>query len=311
MAESCNFSTDSCKFPTEKIMGAKKFQFCFYISPIWVSRQTTYWALKISHLPHIPPKWGVLAQLLYFSTKTKKKSSDWIKFSGAIAAFAPCHDVTVHQVHNKSKADNKSTISWRLKECCNSLLAVAVQLVLWRIEVVEFVLQCSIILLVSKDLRCIPKVRKITEIIIYTIEHIWLWSSPWIPDQETHHTTAGIAQLVGHGPHGWARLCGTPDSADDAWAAAEDRSTWRALRPTAGYAQQWVSEWVSVSSMSQAQRKRNTNFAILHNILPFWRLKTLFEPFSFAFLYETMRLKHTHYFALEFLPAPCIAWAGG
>ena len=23
---------------------------------------------------------------------------------------------------------------------------------------------------------------------------------------------AGIAQLVGHGPHGWARLCGTPDS---------------------------------------------------------------------------------------------------
>jgi len=27
-------------------------------------------------------------------------------------------------------------------------------------------------------------------------------------------------------------------SADDAWAVAEDRSTWRALRPTAGYAQQ-------------------------------------------------------------------------
>jgi len=27
-----------------------------------------------------------------------------------------------------------------------------------------------------------------------------------------HHTTAGIAQLVGHGPHGWARLCGTRDS---------------------------------------------------------------------------------------------------
>ena len=25
-------------------------------------------------------------------------------------------------------------------------------------------------------------------------------------------TTAGIAQLVGHGPHGWARLCGIPDS---------------------------------------------------------------------------------------------------
>jgi len=39
-----------------------------------------------------------------------------------------------------------------------------------------------------------------------------LLSSLWIPDQETHHTTAGIAQLIGHGPHGWARLCGTPDS---------------------------------------------------------------------------------------------------
>jgi len=38
-----------------------------------------------------------------------------------------------------------------------------------------------------------------------------------------------------HGPHGWARLCGTPPD-----SAAEDRSTWRALRPTAGYAQQWV-----------------------------------------------------------------------
>ena len=28
----------------------------------------------------------------------------------------------------------------------------------------------------------------------------------------------------------------TPDSAADAWAVADDRSTWRALRPTAGYA---------------------------------------------------------------------------
>jgi len=35
-------------------------------------------------------------------------------------------------------------------------------------------------------------------------------------------------------------------TAADAWALADDRSTWRALRPTAGYAQQWVSEWVSL-----------------------------------------------------------------
>jgi len=30
-------------------------------------------------------------------------------------------------------------------------------------------------------------------------------------------------------------------TAADAWAIADDRSTWRALRPTAGYAQQWIS----------------------------------------------------------------------
>jgi len=30
-------------------------------------------------------------------------------------------------------------------------------------------------------------------------------------------------------------------TAADAWAIADDRSTWRALRPIAGYAQQWVS----------------------------------------------------------------------
>ena len=51
--------------------------------------------------------------------------------------------------------------------------------------------------------------------------------------------------------HGWNRPAGRPRttwmsqtvrdsglSADDAWAVAEDRSTWRALRPTDGYAQQ-------------------------------------------------------------------------
>jgi len=29
-------------------------------------------------------------------------------------------------------------------------------------------------------------------------------------------------------------------TAADAWAVADDRSTWRALRPTAGYAQHWL-----------------------------------------------------------------------
>jgi len=28
-----------------------------------------------------------------------------------------------------------------------------------------------------------------------------------------------------------------------AWIAGQDRSMWRTLRPSAGQAQQWVSEW--------------------------------------------------------------------
>jgi len=36
-------------------------------------------------------------------------------------------------------------------------------------------------------------------------------------------------------------------SAGAAWIAGQDRSMWRTLRPSAGQAQQWVSEWVSES----------------------------------------------------------------
>ena len=43
-------------------------------------------------------------------------------------------------------------------------------------------------------------------------QHTRLWSLPWIPGPEKHHTTIGIAPLVDHGPHGWVRSCGTPDS---------------------------------------------------------------------------------------------------
>jgi len=55
--------------------------------------------------------------------------------------------------------------------------------------------------------------------------------------------------------HGWNRPAGrqrtswisqivrdTELTAADAWTVADDRSTWRALQPTASYAQQWVSE---------------------------------------------------------------------
>ena len=38
-------------------------------------------------------------------------------------------------------------------------------------------------------------------------------------------------------------------TAADAWALADDRSTWRSLRPTAGYAQQWLSDLLGLPTM--------------------------------------------------------------
>jgi len=34
-----------------------------------------------------------------------------------------------------------------------------------------------------------------------------------------------------------------------AWIAGQDRSMWRTLRPSAGQAQQWVSEWVQLQDL--------------------------------------------------------------
>ena len=51
-----------------------------------------------------------------------------------------------------------------------------------------------------------------------------------LPDRTPAHMTLKLAVNTRSGDSGL--------SADDAWAVAEDRSTWRALRPTAGYAQQ-------------------------------------------------------------------------
>jgi len=58
--------------------------------------------------------------------------------------------------------------------------------------------------------------------------------------------------------HGWNRPAGRPRTswisqivqdtrltAADAWTVADDQSTWRVLRPTFGYAQQWVTVWGS------------------------------------------------------------------
>jgi len=37
-----------------------------------------------------------------------------------------------------------------------------------------------------------------------------------------------------------------------AWIAGQDRSMWRTLRPSAGQAQQWVSEWVWSRAVHQS-----------------------------------------------------------
>ena len=86
-----------------------------------------------------------------------------------------------------------------------------------------------------------------------------------LPDSTPAHKALKLAvdSRSGDTPHhDWNRPAGRPrttwmsqivrdtglTAADDAWALANDRSTWRALRPTAGYAQQWVSEWEWLSS---------------------------------------------------------------
>jgi len=38
-----------------------------------------------------------------------------------------------------------------------------------------------------------------------------------------------------------------------AWIAGQDRSMWRTLRPSAGQAQQWVSEWVNKEYLMNRQ----------------------------------------------------------
>ena len=39
-----------------------------------------------------------------------------------------------------------------------------------------------------------------------------------------------------------------------AWIAGQDRSMWRTLRPSAGQAQQWVSEWAQVPKLLDAAK---------------------------------------------------------
>ena len=75
--------------------------------------------------------------------------------------------------------------------------------------------------------------------------------------------------------HDWNRPAGRPRTtwmsqivqdtgltAADAWALADDRSTWRALRPTAGYAQQWVSEWAGLTCMGGNRRLQLSSLSV-------------------------------------------------
>jgi len=83
----------------------------------------------------------------------------------------------------------------------------------------------------------------------------------WLPEMTPTHSAvcldvdirAGINRTSGHsGMPAWTTLpnVGAADrgwtglNANDAWRIAHDRKSWRALRPVAGQAFQWVSEWV-------------------------------------------------------------------
>ena len=61
-----------------------------------------------------------------------------------------------------------------------------------------------------------------------------------MPDPDTLHITAGVDRPAGRPRTSWISqiVRDTGLTAADAWTVADDRSTWRVLRPTAGYAQQ-------------------------------------------------------------------------
>ena len=81
-----------------------------------------------------------------------------------------------------------------------------------------------------------------------------------LPDSTPAHKALKLVMNArsGDAPHDdWNHLAGRPRTsrmsqivrdtgltAADAWAVADDRSTWRALRPTAGYAQHWLTDWL-------------------------------------------------------------------
>ena len=75
-AGSCNFPTDSFKFPTEEITGAPEFNFA----------------------PKFPPKWVFSTQILHFWTKIKFSDSPTFKRDNyPPPSCPPCYETTKHE----------------------------------------------------------------------------------------------------------------------------------------------------------------------------------------------------------------------
>ena len=76
--------------------------------------------------------------------------------------------------------------------------------------------------------------------------HIWSWSLPW--HQVWRHTTPWLEPLCWKAKDYVVKPDCAGLTAVDAWSVAEDRPTWRALRPTASYVQQWMTEWFALAT---------------------------------------------------------------
>ena len=123
----------------------------------------------------------------------------------------------------------------------------------------------------------------------HNYKHAWpqIWETGALTPPQKHQY---IMECWDTPHHDWNRPAGRPRTtwmsqivrdtrltAADAWAIADDRSTWRALRPIAGYAQQWVSEWVSVELVKYLQGPTLPSYLIFLPI-PLFSLHT---PLSF------------------------------
>jgi len=61
-----------------------------------------------------------------------------------------------------------------------------------------------------------------------------------------------------------------------AWIAAQDRSMWRTLRPSAGQTQQWVSEWLIALCQLVFPKKQQ------HSLMTWWHSSKKFSSVEFV-----------------------------